>query len=94
MSKSFGKFGTAGSIPAYETLGNFPHKNWTLSKWEEGANKISGLTMAGTILTRRYACRHCPVARGRVVKVVNSLFAPVDGGAPEYETTVAQGSLP
>jgi len=92
VTRRLGDLGTAGGIQAYEKLGNFPHKNWTLSHWEEGAYKISGEQMASTILTRRYACRHCPVACGRVVKVTDGPFAPVDGGGPEYETIAALGS--
>jgi len=90
--KMMGKFGTGGGIPNYERLGNFPHKNWALSDWEEGANKISGIEMAKTILTGRYACHHCPIGCGRVVKVDTGPFAPVDGGGPEYETLAALGS--
>jgi aldehyde:ferredoxin oxidoreductase len=92
VTKSLGELGTGGGIPNYEKLGNFPHKNWALSDWEEGANKICGAEMAKTILTGRYACRHCPVGCGRVVKVTEGPFAPVDGGGPEYETLAALGS--
>jgi aldehyde:ferredoxin oxidoreductase len=92
VTKGMREFGTAGGIPNYEKLGNFPHKNWALSDWEEGANKISGQEMARTILTGRYACRHCPVACGRVVKISKGPFAPVNGGGPEYETLAALGS--
>jgi aldehyde:ferredoxin oxidoreductase len=86
------KLGTSGGIMNYEKLGNFPHKNWTLSDWEEGAAKISGDVMANTILTGRYACRHCPIGCGRIVRVAEGPFAPVDGAGPEYETLAALGS--
>ncbi|MCD6575249.1 aldehyde ferredoxin oxidoreductase family protein [Candidatus Aerophobetes bacterium] len=93
VSEGMRKFGTAGGIPNYERIGNFPHKNWALSNWEEGANKISGQTMERTILTGRYACHDCPIACGRMVKVDEGPFAPVNGGGPEYETVAALGSL-
>jgi len=93
VSEGMRKFGTAGGIPNYESIGNFPHKNWVLSNWEEGANKISGQTMERTILTGRYACHDCPIACGRMVKVDEGPFAPVNGGGPEYETVAALGSL-
>jgi len=57
FSKGMSEFGTAGGILSYEKLGNFPHQNWRLSDWEEGARKISGQEMAKTILVGRYACR-------------------------------------
>lgn len=91
-TKGLREFGTAGGILNYEKLGNLPHKNWCLSDWEEGASKICGQEMAKTILTGRYACLHCPVGCGRVVKVTDGPFAPVDGGGPEYESLAALGS--
>lgn len=91
-AKGLTDFGTGGGILNYEKLGNFPHKNWALSDWEEGASKITGQEMAKTILTGRYACQHCPVGCGRVVKISEGPFAGVDGGGPEYETLAALGS--
>ncbi|MBA7556381.1 hypothetical protein ES705_49087 [subsurface metagenome] len=92
FSKGMSEFGTAGGISSYEKLGNFPHQNWRLSDWEKGARKICGEKMAKTILVGRYACRHCPVGCGRIVKITEGPFAPVDGGGPEYETLAALGS--
>lgn len=92
VTKGMSEFGTGGGILNYEKLGNFPHKNWALSDWEEGSAKICGQEMAKTILTGRYTCRHCPIGCGRVVKVSDGPFAPVNGGGPEYETLAALGS--
>jgi len=92
VSKGMSDFGTAGGIINYEKIGNFPHQNWRLSDWEEGARKISGQEMAKTILVGRYACRTCPIGCGRTVKITKGHFAPVDGGGPEYETLAALGS--
>ena len=92
VSKGMSDFGTAGGIINYEKLGNFPHKNWALSNWEEGAKKISGQEMAKTILKGRYSCRDCPVGCGRVVKITKGPFAPVEGAGSEYETIAALGS--
>ena len=92
VSKGMSEFGTSGGILNYEKLGNFPHKNWALSDWEEGAKKICGQEMAKTILKGRYSCRDCPVGCGRVVKITKGPFAPVDGGGPEYESIAALGS--
>jgi len=36
--------------------------------------------------------RHCPIGCGRIVKVTEGPFAPVDGGGPEYESIAALGS--
>jgi aldehyde:ferredoxin oxidoreductase len=89
--KGMRSLGTSGGIPNYERLGNFPHKNWTVSDWPEGANKISGEALAESILTGRYACMNCSIGCGRVVEVKSGPFAPVRGGGPEYETIAALG---
>jgi len=79
-------YGTSRSISPAEALGDLPLKNWQLGNWSEGAEKISGRRMAETILVGRYSCHGCPVACGRVVKVSDGPFAPVDGAGYEYET--------
>ena len=90
----WGKLGTSGGILNYEKLGNFPHQNWLLSDWgEEEATRITGQTMADTILTGRYACAHCPIACGREVSVKEGPFAPIEGKGPEYETLGVMGGL-
>lgn len=92
FSQGMSEFGTAGGILNYEKLGNFPHKNWALSDWEEGAKKICGQEMANTIVKGRYSCQHCPIGCGRLVKIAESSFGPVDGRGPEYESIAALGS--
>jgi aldehyde:ferredoxin oxidoreductase len=85
-------YGTSRSITPAEALGDLPIKNWQLGNWSEGAEKINGRKMAETILVGRYSCHGCPVACGRVVKVSNGSFSPVDGGGYEYETGAMLGS--
>jgi aldehyde:ferredoxin oxidoreductase len=92
-SKTFGKLGTSGGVATHETMGNFPLQNWKLGRWEEGAKKISGAAMAESILVKRYACRQCPIACGREVKVEQGPYAGVDGAGPEYETMGTLGGM-
>jgi aldehyde:ferredoxin oxidoreductase len=92
-SKTFGQLGTAGGVITHETMGNFPLQNWKLGRWEEGAKKISGAAMAESILVKRYACRQCPIACGREVKVEKGPYAGVDGAGPEYETMGTLGGM-
>jgi len=92
-SKNFGKLGTSGGVPTHETMGNFPLQNWRLGRWEEGAKKISGAAMAESILVKKYACRQCPIACGREVKVEQGPYAGVDGAGPEYETMGTLGGM-
>lgn len=91
---TFGKFGTPGGVVNYEKMGNLPLRNWAGSRWgEDHAFKIGGQNLYDTILTGRTACRHCPIACGRQVKVESGPFSPVEGEGPEYETLGTIGSL-
>jgi len=85
-------YGTSRSITPAEALGDLPIKNWQLGNWSEGAEKINGRKMAKTILAGRYSCHGCPVACGRVVRISNGPFSPVDGAGYEYETGAMLGS--
>lgn len=88
------KYGTAGSVTAFETLGSLPLGNWKYQgRWEQGATKISGPTMSERILTGNYHCERCIIGCGRTVKIENGPYAPVEGGGPEYETIALLGSL-
>lgn len=85
-------YGTARGVVAFEEMGNLPIKNWTRGKFP-GAEKISGVRMAETILVGRKACFACHIACGRYVKVSEGPYAPLEGYGPEYETIAALGSL-
>ena len=90
---SFAQLGTAGGVQNYERLGNLPIQNWRRGSWPEGAARITGATMAETILTGRYHCANCPIGCGREVEVQSGPHAGVKGGGPEYETLCSLGSL-
>ncbi len=85
--------GTSGITVTLEQLGDLPIKNWAQGRWEEGAAKISGETMAKTILTGRYYCGACIIGCGREVRVEKGPYAAVDGAGPEYETVATLGAL-
>jgi len=87
------KYGTSNIVESAEVSGDLPMKNWYQGRWEEGANKISGETMAETILVSRYFCGRCVIGCGRVVKITTGKYAGVDGSGPEYETVASLGSL-
>jgi len=88
------EYGTAGGVIPNAEIGDMPVKNWSMGKWEEEKiRKISGEAIVETILTGRYACKSCPIACGRVVKITDGPYAGVDGAGPEYETLGALGSM-
>ena len=86
VTEAFKKYGTSGGVNKYEHMGNFPIKNWTGSRWTEGAEKISGVTMHDTILVGRHACWGCAISCGRHVNITEGPYAPLDTEGPEYET--------
>jgi len=86
------QFGTSGGLVLCENIGDLPIKNWYQGKWEEGAEKICGPTMAETILAGRYACGRCIIGCGRVVKAITGPDKGTKIGGPEYETLGMLGS--
>jgi aldehyde:ferredoxin oxidoreductase len=87
------KYGTAGSLSVFESMGTLPIENWKfIGRWEGSAEKINGFTMAETVLTGRYFCDACLLGCGRTVKIENGPYKGVDGAGPEYETLALLGS--
>ncbi|MCW4020139.1 MAG: aldehyde ferredoxin oxidoreductase family protein [Candidatus Bathyarchaeota archaeon] len=85
-AKSQHDYGTSGSMTGMEYIGDLPVKNWLKGSWQVGAEKLSGQTMAKTILTGRYYCSGCVIGCGREVKFESEKYGKVDGAGPEYET--------
>jgi aldehyde:ferredoxin oxidoreductase len=77
--------GTAGVADYNDYLGSLPKKYYSLGELE-GVDRVSGSTMAETILVGKSACHGCVIACGRVV----DLGAGKQKG-PEYETVVGFG---
>ncbi|MBR0597859.1 aldehyde ferredoxin oxidoreductase family protein [Sinanaerobacter chloroacetimidivorans] len=86
-------FGTTVSHVATEESGDMPIKNWMEGSWHEGAEKTCGQAMVERgILVNNYRCKSCFVGCGRVVKITEGKYAPVDGGGPEYESMAMLGA--
>ncbi len=79
-------YGTAVLVNILNELGSLPTNNFLKSAFQ-GAEEISGETLAEKYLTKRTACYRCPIGCGRYVKV-----GDWEGGGPEYETLWAFGS--
>jgi aldehyde:ferredoxin oxidoreductase len=92
-AKALHDYGTSGGTMTIEKLGDLPIKNWLEGSWPEGAEKLAGQTLAKTILVKQYYCGACIIGCGRVVRVGEGKYAPVDGGGPEYETVAMLGAL-
>lgn len=90
---NLGKFGTSVGLVDLEEIGDLPLKNWYQGNWKRGAEKISGQTMAKTILTKRYYCGRCIIGCGRIVKTTQGPYKQdIELGGPEYETLAMLGS--
>jgi len=73
-------------------VGDLPIRNWLKGSWEEGAEKLSGQTMAKTILNGRYYCSGCIIGCGREVRFESVKYGKVEGAGPEYETLAMLGA--
>ena len=89
-SQGLPKYGTAVLINVINQHGILPTKNFREGVFE-GAEKISGETMAEEILIRNRACFSCPIACGRVTRVTNPKYGYF-GEGPEYEPDWALGA--
>ncbi len=85
-SQALPEFGTAAVMNIVNEIGALPTRNFQQSQFE-GADKISGETMAETILVRNQACWACPIKCTRITKTKKS-----EGEGPEYETNWAFGA--
>ncbi|MFQ6100573.1 MAG: aldehyde ferredoxin oxidoreductase family protein [Anaerolineae bacterium] len=86
------EIGTGSPMDLWAMLGNVPTRYFTRGQFE-GVDKISGTTLAETILTGVMACDGCVAACGRRVTISDGPYAHRDAKGPEYETMCALGPL-
>ncbi len=89
------------ALPAYGTSvifarqgesGDIPAKNWQIGDWD-GYMKISGISMAQTILVKHpNPCHACPIHCARHVEIKDGDYK-MHAEGPEYETVAAFGSM-
>jgi len=84
--------GTSGSVDLYNTTSELPIKYFSQAQWE-GAYKISGATMAETILTSNRFCHSCVIGCGRRIAIKEGPYKTDEIEGPEYETIASYGSL-
>jgi len=88
----FSEFGTSGYVDvALELYGDMPIRNWSKGTLENGT-KLSGTTMAETILTGKSTCYRCPIACGREIRITKGKFKTKKTDGPEFETLASMGS--
>lgn len=91
-AKALKAYGTGVSMATAFESGDAPTKNWKLGTWD-GYMKISGITMANTIL-KKYVpeCYVCPIQCARHVEIEEGPYS-MKGNGPEYETLGSFGSM-
>lgn len=92
-TKAFSEFGTAGSVPGAEMLGDLPIKNWRGRSWEEGAKKVSGQAMAEKVFIKHHTCFACPIRCAKTVKILSGPYKGEETEQPEYETIAGLGAM-
>ena len=91
-SQMIGELGTSGAMDMYNMTGELPIKYFSQPQWE-GAGKISGATMAETILVKNRYCHSCVIGCGRRVAIKEGMYKTNEMEGPEYETLVSYGAL-
>ena len=84
-------YGTAVLVNIINEHGIFPTRNWQTGVFKT-AEKISGETMAETILIKPVACWGCPISCGRWTEIKSGPYKGVKGEGPEYETVWSLGA--
>lgn len=86
MTAVLHNLGTAGAADYFDYLGEQPKKYFSAGTLE-GADKLSGASIAETILAGASACHACVIACGRVVRLEDGAKRK----GPEYETLMGFG---
>jgi aldehyde:ferredoxin oxidoreductase len=86
LTSVLASLGSAGAADYFNYLGEQPKKYFSAGELE-GADSISGASVAESILVGKSACHACVIACGRVVKLEDGQKRK----GPEYETLVGFG---
>jgi len=84
-------YGTAMATDLVSIRSGFPTRNWQTGVFPN-IEKISGFTLADTLLVDRKHCYACPISCGRITLVKTGPYA-CKGEGPEYETIGSFGGM-
>jgi aldehyde:ferredoxin oxidoreductase len=88
------ELGTSGLVELINVINMLPHRNFLDSYHiEEDLEKVSGETLAKTLLERAGGCFLCPIGCQRHTQVETEKGDCEKGEGPEYETVVMMGPL-
>lgn len=88
------ELGTSGLVELINVINMLPHRNFLDSFHVEGdLERVSGETLAKTLLERAGGCFLCPIGCQRHTRVEGEDGRNEKGEGPEYETVVMMGPL-
>jgi aldehyde:ferredoxin oxidoreductase len=88
------ELGTAGLVELIDLINMLPHRNFQdCLHREEDLERISGETIARTILEKAAGCFLCPIGCQRHTRVAGTGGREERGEGPEYETVVLMGPV-
>jgi aldehyde:ferredoxin oxidoreductase len=88
------ELGTAGLIELINVISMLPHRNFLdCLHREEDVERISGETLARTLLSKAGSCYLCPIGCQRHTRVPGRDGREEAGEGPEYETTILMGPV-
>jgi aldehyde:ferredoxin oxidoreductase len=88
------ELGTAGLVELIDLIGMLPHRNFHDCAHGEGdVVRVSGETLAKTLLRKAGACMLCPIGCQRHTAVGDGTGGEKRGEGPEYETVVLMGPV-
>ncbi|HDT14360.1 MAG TPA: aldehyde ferredoxin oxidoreductase [Candidatus Aminicenantes bacterium] len=86
--------GTAGLVELINLIAMLPHKNFQdCLHRDEDVDRVSGETLAKTLLEKAGSCYLCPIGCQRHTRVAGRDGGEERGEGPEYETVVLTGPL-
>jgi aldehyde:ferredoxin oxidoreductase len=86
--------GTAGLVELINLIDMLPHKNFQdCTHRDQDVDRISGETLAKTLLEKAGSCYLCPIGCQRHTRVAGRDGTEEHGEGPEYETMVLMGPL-
>ena len=88
------ELGTAGLVELINVIGMLPRRNFQdCVHRDEDLERISGETIARTILERAAGCHLCPIGCQRRTRITRTGSPDESGEGPEYETVVLMGPV-
>lgn len=85
--------GTHGAFEFGYDSGDVPIKNWSMGRWDEGAELIGGVAFSESVVVGHKTCYACPVSCKPIAEVKEGPYQMEKGAGAEYETICCFGTM-